>query len=82
MVGEVNGNTEAFFTRVAVRKELQPAKLNRLSTDTQGFDQHTGSRARLVGGVCGRNNARILSLTEEDVAGETAGSQHYAVFLL
>lgn len=33
----------------------------------------------LVRGVCGRNNAGILSLTEEDVAGETAGSQHHAV---
>ena len=80
MVGEVNGNTEAFFTRVAVRKELQPAKLNRLSADAQSFDQHAGSSTRLVRGVCGRNNAGILSLTEEDVAGETAGSQHYAVF--
>lgn len=79
MVGEVNRDTETFFTRVAVRKELQPTKLNRLSADAQSFDQHAGSSTRLVRGVCGRNNAGILSLTEEDVAGETAGSQHHAV---
>ena len=29
------------FSRGCSTEELQPAKLNRLSTDTQGFDQHT-----------------------------------------
>ena len=78
MVGEVNRDTETFFTRVAVRKELQPAKLNRLSADAQSFDQHAGSSTGLVGGVGGGHHARILNLTEPDVAGEASGGEHDA----
>lgn len=78
VVGEVHGNAEALFVRVAIGKELQPAELNRSSTDTQGLDQNTSGCARLVGGVGGGNHARILDLTEPDVAGEAAGGEHDA----
>ena len=78
MVGEVHGNAEALFVRVAIGKELQPAELNRSNTDTQGLDQNTSGCARLVGGVGGGNHARILDLTEPDVAGEAAGGEHDA----
>lgn len=78
VVGEVHGNTEALFVGVAVGKELQPAQLNRSGADAQSLDQHAGSSTGLVGGVGGGHHARILNLTEPDVAGEAAGGEHDA----
>ncbi len=78
VVGEVHGNAEALFVRVAIGKELQPAELNRCSADTQCLDQNASGCARLVGGVGGGHHARILDLTEPDVAGEAAGGEHDA----
>ena len=78
VVGEVHGNAKALFTRVGVGEELQPAELDRSSTDAERLDEHTGRGAELVRGVRGRNNARVLNLTEPNVAGETAGGKHDA----
>lgn len=78
VVGEVHGNAKALFTRIGVGEELQPAELDRSSTDAERLDEHTGRGAELVRGVRGRNNARVLNLTEPNVAGETAGGKHDA----
>ena len=79
VVREVHGNAEALFTRVAVRQELEPAELNRSGADAEGLDQHAGGGAGLVRGVGRRDDARVLDLAEEDVAGEAAGGEHHAL---
>lgn len=78
VVREVHRHAEAVLMRVAIGEELQPGDLKRGSADFESLQEHAGSGARLVRGVSGRHNARILDLTEPDVAGETASREHHS----
>ena len=78
VVREVHRHAEAVLMRVAIGEELQPGDLKRRGADFEGLQEHAGSGARLVRGISGRHNARILDLTEPDVAGETTSREHHS----
>ena len=68
VIREVHGNAEALFMRVAVGEELEPAELNRSGADAEGLEKNARGGTGVVRGIRRRNNARVLNLTEPDVA--------------